>query len=425
MVYLFNKTSFVLLLALFFSSCLTDVEESIELRTLNIENLDSLVKNIDFTLYDTIPYFKDKEFPIVGWRGIQSQNFTFERFIELRNSGINLVLVGFANVDSVHKALDIAEQVGVKIIIRTPELYTHTEQTVKRFMNHPANAGYYLQDEPTLEDLGRLSSLSKTIEAIDNTRFTFVNLQPDFGVSDKYKAENYKQYIQQYIYEIPLKILSFDFYPIVNNYIRSNWYNNLEMIKDEAYKASIPFWAFALTSEHWDYPKPTIEHLRLQVYSNLAYGATGIQYFTYWIPIEKEMFTSAPIDREGNKTEEYYILQQMNKEIQNYSSVFLTSKVKKVGHYGNIPHGTSKLSSLPDFVNSLKIYGGNALVSELENDNYSFFMIQNTNLFHEIGINIKTNNKTQIILKNGSIIPVSLIKEEFKLSPGDMVLFMS
>ena len=79
----------------------------------------------------------------------------------------------------------------------------------------------------------------------------------------------------------------------------------------------------------------------------------------------------------------------------------------------------------PEFISSLKIKGGNALISELENGTNSFFMIQNTNLFNEIGIDIKTSESTKIILKNGSIIPAKLIKEEFKLSPGDMVLFMS
>src|SRR5690554_7053063 len=118
MINLFKKISISLLLILFFSSCFTDVEEKIELHSLNIESLESMVQDIDFNLYDTIPHLK--EFPIIGWRGIQSHNYTIERFIELRNSGINIALARFANVDSVLKALDIAEQVGLKIIINTP-----------------------------------------------------------------------------------------------------------------------------------------------------------------------------------------------------------------------------------------------------------------------------------------------------------------
>jgi hypothetical protein len=423
MVQLLNKILCFLLILISFNSCLTDVEEKVEFHSLNLISLDSITQNIDLTIYDTIA--NNKEIPIIGWRGIPSNNLNIERFIESKNAGINHILVGFANADSVHKALDIAEQLNMKIIIRTPELYTDTEATVKRFMNHPANAGYFLQDEPPLTDLNKLSLLSKTIESIDNSRFTYINLQPNLGEPSKYKAESYNQYVRDYITEIPLKILSFDLYPIVKNYIRPYWYNNLEIIREEANKANIPFWAFALTSEHWDYPKPTIEHLRLQVYSNLAYGAVGIQYFTYWIPMEKEMFTSAPIDRDGNKTDVYYILQSMNREVQNYSSVFLSSKVKKVSHHGIIPTGANKFKDTPEFISSLKIKGGNALISELENGTNSFFMIQNTNLFNEIGIDIKTSESTKIILKNGSIIPAKLIKEEFKLSPGDMVLFMS
>ncbi|MPM46909.1 hypothetical protein SDC9_93616 [bioreactor metagenome] len=78
----------------------------------------------------------------------------------------------------------------------------------------------------------------------------------------------------------------------------------------------------------------------------------------------------------------------------------------------------------PYFINSIKINNGNALLSEMENNQNSFFMIQNTTLDKEIGVDIKTDSHTKIILKNGSVIPASYIKEEFKLTPGDMVIFM-
>ena len=32
------------------------------------------------------------------------------------------------------------------------------------------------------------------------------------------------------------------------------------------------------------YPVPTVAMLRLQMYSNLAYGAQGLQYYRYYIP---------------------------------------------------------------------------------------------------------------------------------------------
>ena len=51
-------------------------------------------------------------------------------------------------------------------------------------------------------------------------------------------------------------------------------------------------------------------------------------------------------------------------------------------------------------------------------------MIQNNDLHSPIEVNIKVDSLTKIVLKNGSIIPFSLINQSFKIEPGDMVLFM-
>ena len=41
---------------------------------------------------------------------------------------------------------------------------------------------------------------------------------------------------------------------------------------------------YALSVAYGDHPVATSGQLRLQVYSDLAYGAQAIQYFTYWTP---------------------------------------------------------------------------------------------------------------------------------------------
>ena len=417
------KRNFILLLvSLTLTNCIKDIEDVYTVKSIDVATIESLISSKDLNDY---PSVKDTTgFPLMAWRGIPDEYISIERFQEVKASGINLMFYPYKSIENMQIVLDYAEQMNIKVLISCPGLITQTEMIVNLFKDHPANAGYFLQDEPSASHIPTLKKLAETIESIDNTRFTYINLLPNFFSSKDYAAETYQEYIRQFVTEIPLKILSFDIYPIVSNFIRPNWYSNLETSKDEAEKADIPFWAFALTSAHWDYPVPTIEHLRMQVYSNLAYGAKGIQYFTFWIPVEKEEFTSAPIDRSGNKTNEYYLLQQMNKEIHRYAYIFQTSKVNKVSHYGDIPEGTTQFSNAPYFMRSIDIRGGNALLSEMENDDNSFFMIQNTNLNKEIGITIQPDEQTQIILKNGSIIPASLIKEEFKLTPGDMVMFM-
>src|SRR5437868_3488260 len=81
---------------------------------------------------------------------------------------------------------------------------------------------------------------------------------------------------------------------------------------------------FALTVAHGPYPIPTIEQLRVQVFSDLAYGAQGIQYFTYWTSKSDTWnFHEAPIDVSGKRTAVYDRVKQMNAEIRALSPVFL------------------------------------------------------------------------------------------------------
>ena len=363
------------------------------------------------------------ELPILVWFGVPETHTNVERFQEMKDAGINYSFSYYSHIDSLQKALDIAAQFGIKLLLRCPELYSDTENLVKRFIDHPANGGYHLRDEPTNADFSFLKSLANKIEKIDNTRFSFINLFPNYA--EPHLESSYEEYVNQYVFEIPLKLLSFDYYPISNNIINYNWYENLELIKRTAEVAEIPFWAFALTTAHSTYPIPDINHLRLQVFSNLAYGAKGIQYFTYWTPISNTWdFNNGPINANGYKTKVYELIKQLNNEINVYSNIFLSSKVINVRHYGDNKKGTLGFTEPPSFVKYINIRGGNALISELKSSTNSYLMIQNTNLNKDIGIKVATDERISIILKNGYIIPATLIKTEFKLTPGDMVIFM-
>lgn len=414
------KIIYSILISLFLSGCFVDVIEDQEVYTSPLNEISTITNKINLNNYPKVKEYSD--FPIIAWYSIPDSALYYERFLEAKEAGINLSLFEYSNVENVQIALNLAQKVGIKVLIACPELYTNTDYVVNRFKKHPANGGYFLQDEPTLFYLTQLVELSNKIESVDDTRFTYINLLPNYSTTHYTTDENYYNYVQSFVNEIPLKVLSFDHYPIIQNMIRPIWYHNLEIIKSITDTTNIPFWSFALSSAHSTYSIPTIEHLRLQVYSNIAYGAKGIQYFTYWIP-NNTIYNSAPIDRNGNKTKEYFILKEMNNEIKNLSYIFQTSKVKKVSHYGHIPFGTDSLSNLPFYVKSIEIKGGNALIAEMENIENLYFMIQNTNLFREIEIDIETDSESKILLKNGYIIPSYLIKEKFKLTPGDIVIF--
>lgn len=417
--------TFIVVLTLLFSlnGCLVDVKDDVKNILIDARGLEILTKDVNFSKY---PVLKDTtNFPITAWFGIPNGHLNLSRFQELKDAGININYFRYSNVDSVKKALDLSQQVGIKTLINCPELVNNTKATVRLFMDHPANAGYFIRDEPPVSMIPSLSNFINTIRSVDNSRFCYVNLLPLYATSVGMGTDSYLDYVKRYSDELPLEFISFDFYPIVGNLIQYGWYKNLEIIRNESIRTGKPFWAFGLTTSHNEYPIPTLDHLRLQVFSNLAYGAKGIQYYTYWTTTSPNfLYTSGPIEKDGKKTAVYDYLKTVNTEINRLAYIFLSTKVTDVSHYGNLPDGTKSFTKRPFFVTSLNIEGESAIISEMKNDTVSYIMIQNNSLNNPIAIDIKTDSQTKLILKNGSIIPASLITEKFKLTPGDAVFFM-
>jgi hypothetical protein len=385
-----------------------------------------------------------EEIPILAWIGVQIH--TIERYRELKEAGIDINLSYNVNIKDVAKALDAAEMAGVRMVIHCPELEKEPEKVANRFKNHPALAGYHLIDEPNRNDFSRLGELARRIQAVDNQHFCYVNLYPNYALPKQLGASTYREYVQLFLKEIPVPLLSFDHYPVRVNAsgvrsLNTGWYENLEIISDEARKAGIPFWAFALTTSHEPYPIPTLADLKLQVYSNFAYGAQGVQYFTYWTPQPGTWdFHDGPIDYyTQQKTATWYTVQQMSKEIKALSNVFLGAQVIKVEHIatnalgGNatIPNGTTRFNfaNRPSEANIIKTFttsnDTNAVVSFLKNGNRCYMIIINCNLEggDNMSVIITGGAGLQLVQKDGVAVPVPMIGNSQTVTPGDVLIY--
>ncbi len=373
------------------------------------------------------------EIPILAWYSIPSGETTVERYLEMKEAGITYQFNGYSNAEEVQKALDVAQKTGIKMVISCPELRTDPEKTVKRFMNHPALVGYHLQDEPSISQLKGLGEWGRQIKAIDKKHFCYVNLFPNHADSIQLGTKDYLVYVREYIKQIPVQFISFDYYPIMKDRISKTWYNNLEQVSGEAVKAGLPFWAFALTTNYDnDHVTPqTLAAMRLQVYSDLAYGAQGIQYFTYWSATSMnapsgEDQRGAPITAAGKRSVVYDRVKLMSQEIKNLSGVFLGSKVVSVRHTGKgmIPGGTIRLTTLPKEIKVLDTNGAPALVSVLENGGNTFLVIVNKDFLSSINVTVFGDESVNKVLKDGTVVPASAYENSMELDPGDAEIFM-
>ncbi len=373
------------------------------------------------------------EIPILAWYSIPANETTVERYQEMKEAGITYQFNGFPNADAMQKALDVAEKVGIKMVVSCPELKTDPEKTVRRFMNHPAVVGYHLQDEPSMPQLKGLGEWGRQIRSIDKKHFCYVNLFPNHADSTQLGTKDYMEYVREYIKQLPVQFISFDYYPIMKDRISKTWYQNLEQVAGEATKAGLPFWAFALTTNYDEnhVTPQTLAAMRLQVYSDLAYGAQGIQYFTYWSATSVnapsgEDQRGAPISAAGKRSVVYDRVKLMSQEIKNLSGVFLGSKVVSVRHTGKgmIPGGTIRLTTLPKAIKVLNTNDAPALVSVLENGENTFMVVVNKDFLNSINVTVYGDETVKKVLKDGTIVPASAYESTLELDPGDAEIFM-
>jgi hypothetical protein len=366
-----------------------------------------------------------KQIPVVAWSGIPAQETSVEKFTELKEMGITINLCNYPDAESMEKALDIAKQVGLKMIASCPELKTDCEKTVRRFMKHPALEGYFLRDEPIQKDFAGLGEWVRKIESIDNHHFCFVNLIAAIHPTktEALGTKSYAEYITTFAQMVPVKQISYDFYPVLIEGIHERWYEGLEIVSAESRKMGLPFWAFALASSYNElHPEPTVAALRLQMFSNLAYGAQGLEYWSYRM---SQGLRSAPVGLDGKRTVVYDRIKQVNAEIQNLSGVFAGAKVVSVNHTGTvIPRGTSRLTKLPQVIKVFETEGEGALVSTLENGENTFFVIVNRSLEKSMPFIIFGDNSLKKVLKDGTIVSASNYSSKSELDPGDMTVYM-
>ena len=136
--------------------------------------------------------------------------------------------------------------------------------------------------------------------------------------------------MRRFIKEVQPPFLSYDHYPIVakgkegrdSPSLRPFFYDNIEQCHRIAQENNLDLWAFCMTTPHYwpargtGYPPPTEGHLRLQIYTDLAYGARALQYFTYWTPAKGTdpgiEYYSGPIDTDGKRTPTFDLLKKIN-----------------------------------------------------------------------------------------------------------------
>lgn len=248
--------------------------------------------------------------------------------------------------------LPVVRAAGLTCLVADPALrgidYAHppTEPVLRATFDRlapilreePAALALFLSDEPqqsTLAALGRVASVAR---ARLPTLPMYVNLFPYRNGQREWYVD-YADYVSALVQELKPRMLSFDNYSLSYAGMGDEFYSNLELVRHAALAGHLPFWSCVQSVAHFGYLEPSDATLHLQAYSALAYGARGLEYFTYQTP-ERGNYRSGALDPFGHRTPTWEMVRRLNLEVAALAPTLLGLESTGVYHYPDVPaHG--------------------------------------------------------------------------------------
>jgi hypothetical protein len=329
-------------------------------------------KNVEFNLYAYAPpgtetgdYFPNKEIDFA------KDLRTVERYREYMDVGFNLLFTGTTGTyfgeewetSMCKKVMDNAYKAGLKKIIVSDEriyylsreadgligegkkfdseesLDNFVRDCIKNYSGHPAFYGILFCDEPHYYLFKSFGQLYRSIKRVRPQTFVHCNLLPLdtlLWMDPRYPKggsllERREKYLKMFLDETGCDYIMYDDYPFCT--VKENKVYYLRCLQDAAKlcterKVRFSFVAqsfYMFIGKNEYYYLPNEEEMRFQLNLLLGFGVKELGFYTY-MPHGNNHGENYPGDsgmltREGEKTEMYYIVQKIIKELHSIAPV--------------------------------------------------------------------------------------------------------
>lgn len=382
-----------------------------------------------------------------------------DAFRIMSESGINMIngFMYYENTeDEINNVLTYCDKYNINYLINS-ELITNNIQKyanskdqkyvtesmdfIDKFSSHKSFAGVLFMDEPNGALFDSLKVFFDAFKERFPNKIANVNLFPDYATSGATGYSRYEDYINYYLDKTNSPVLSYDSYPLFDtdttneNYIFEDdgYFRCLDLLRQTSLDRGVPLWSFISTlgfTHQTEFTRrtPNRDDIRWTVFSNLAFGVKGLQYFCYYTP-DQDSFQPAMIDRANNPTDRYTYVKEVNEEIRNYEDVLMNADCVGMMLNDYRRNGQSL------FYTGLKKFGpirgidGNKYVAGCFQDKDTgkkSMLITATNPRDDIELTLNTydNIKSAKAYINGQLETINAKNNQFKLNikAGDCIL---
>lgn len=349
----------------------------------------------------TYDFLDKNEMPILGYVGIPNANAgdaanpaenpsfinrtNFERYKE---AGFNILSglyerANFTDPD-VHKALKLASEVGLAYFVNDTtfrcDSFGGTVESASEdafreamqnawYLDASAFAGLAVKDEPSAQDYDGMAKVNKVLQELTDGKIIYTNLFPSYVETARLYLDNvpegvwnaYEQYVYEYVDKVMPDIIAYDYYVFMNidsslenplgtsnpidivsgemnmqDYIKS-----LSLYRKISLDYNIPYWVSVASYNHRYHQLYTSKETAWQVNTSLAYGAKGIQYYTYWAGIDGSTMESwanpnksGLVTANGTPHDTYYQVKEINENIKVVDEILMNSTSKGIIQFG-------------------------------------------------------------------------------------------
>jgi hypothetical protein len=294
--------------------------------------------------------------PTIGfWCGLPESEQTKARFDEIVAAGFTHVsnACEAANTSYNFKMLDLAGQTGLVAIVSD----ARAEQAlgasagdraaklaglVNDYGKHPAFFGYHVTDEPSATRFGAIAAVVSELAALDPKHPALINLLPTYASLAQLGAPSYDAYVGSYLQTAKPAVFSYDHYNFrLGGSDNPDFFENLAIVRAQSVATKTPFWQYIQSLDYVGHRATNGPEKRWAALHTLAYGGTGVMYFTYWTPPENgENFGIGIIGPDRQKSSQYADVQAINKTVAAMGRWLVPATSTAVFHNGPLDRAT-------------------------------------------------------------------------------------
>ena len=306
-----------------------------------------VTNGVDFTTTVLVDNFRvEDQFNIVTFMPyFWAEEVNADYFDLLQKSGVTNIELNFAfdanaiTYENNLKAIELAYERGMDVTVSEVDFSNATwpsktkEQIydfVKKYSHRPGVTGFYIEDESGTSWI--YAQAMATIKEIMPYAVTHVNYCGAYADNARALYNELAKYGEGL-----LDYVMYDLYCFRSETCDENsMYSSLEYNRRIGQELNTPT-AFYVQSMAWNNCyRPNGDDIRYQVWAGLAYGAKQFSYFCYHTPRANAAETYGPaiVDLEGNPTDLYEPVSELNWQIRAIGDTLMKLETKVVYHTG-------------------------------------------------------------------------------------------